>query len=269
MQCTVAPQLSIGNKPIIMDTKLIEQWGSEILSYRLRTARNKKRAQHEDLHKQLMQLGKERRALWVQKQNLGWEPLVPPVQKGWKRLFVLRDDVARSKQAEFYAGILAKINTTQWSHRKDFLKKKRAFGKKKCVEQHQFLLKPCEHHFQKLDFSETEKKQFHEEWTYEKARGPLIKRYVFNEPWRFVLKVRPNIIDKVRKTDPDIEARLHEIDNYFDRNALNNVLGRLLNSNYTWWKSKETPKHQEVYWRKEKPLLRMLDDIKHENFNGG
>jgi len=70
-----------------MDTKLIKQWGSEILSYRLRSARNKKRAQYEDFHKQLVQLGKERRALWVQKQNLGWEPLVPPVQKGWKRVF--------------------------------------------------------------------------------------------------------------------------------------------------------------------------------------
>lgn len=268
MQCTVAPQLSIGNKSIIMDTKLINQWGSDILSYRLRTARNKKRAQYEDFHKQLIQLGKERRALWVQQQNLGWEPLVPPVQKGWKRVFVLRDDVARSKQAEFYAAILAKINTTQWSHRKDFMKKKRAFGRKKYVERQQLLLRPCEHHFRKLDFTEQEKQQFHEEWTYEKGRGPFIKRYVFNEPWRFVLKVQPNIIDKVRKTDLELEARLHELRSYLDRNALDNVLGRLLDNNDSWWK-KLDPKPKEIYYLKDKPLLRILDDIKEENFNGG
>ena len=78
-----------------MDKKLIEQYGTEILSYRLRTARQKKRMQYEDFDKQLIQLHEEESALRSQKRNLGWEPLIPPVQKGWKRFFVLRDDVAR------------------------------------------------------------------------------------------------------------------------------------------------------------------------------
>lgn len=146
---------------IIMDTKLIQQNGEEILCYRLRTACNKKSAQRKDFQKRLIALHKEERALRKQKWNLGWEPLVPPVQKGWKRSFVLREDVARSRYAAFYEGILARINTTLWSHRKDFMKKKRAFGRKKYVVREQFLLKPNEHDFQKLGFSEAEKQQFH------------------------------------------------------------------------------------------------------------
>jgi hypothetical protein len=141
-----------------MDTKLVKQYGEEILYYRLRTKRNKIRMKYEHFHKRLIQIHSEEEGLYKQKYSLGWEPLVPPVQKGWKRIFVLRQDVARSKHAEFYSGILAKINTVQWSHRKDFMKKKRAFGREKYVERGQVLLKPDEYHFQKLGFSEAERK---------------------------------------------------------------------------------------------------------------
>ncbi len=39
-----------------MDTKLIQQYGEDILCYRLRTARQKKRMRYEDFDKQLIQL---------------------------------------------------------------------------------------------------------------------------------------------------------------------------------------------------------------------
>ena len=116
-----------------MDTKLVKQYGEEILYYRLRTKRDKIRMKYEHFHKRLIQIHSEEEGLYKQKYSLGWEPLVPPVQKGWKRIFVLRQDVARSRYADFYSGILAKINTVQWSPRKDFTKKKRAFGRKKSV----------------------------------------------------------------------------------------------------------------------------------------
>ncbi|HVV04083.1 MAG TPA: hypothetical protein VHC96_07645 [Puia sp.] len=96
-----------------MDRKTIERYGADILCYRLRTARHKKRMQYEDLDKRLIALDKEQWALRKQQWNLGWEPLIPPVQKGWKRCFVLQGDVARGKHAEFFEGILKKINTYQ------------------------------------------------------------------------------------------------------------------------------------------------------------
>ncbi len=249
-----------------MDTKLIQQYGEEIFCYRLRTKRNKVRAQYEDFHKRLIALHKEERTLGKQKWNLGWEPLVPPVQKGWKRAFFLRDDVARSKSAAFYNSILAKINTTEWSHRKDFKKKKRAFGRKQYVVREQYLLKPDEQQFQKLAFTEAEQTQFHEEWTYAKWKGGFVKRHVFNEPWRFVLRVRPNIINKIRKQDPDLEARLAEIDAYMEQNAYRDVVGRLLNNNHRWHNRKEYEKYNEANPLKNKPLQKILDEVNEPNF---
>ena len=209
-----------------MNNKLIQQYGTEILSYRLRTARQKKRMQYEDFDKKLWRLGKEEHALSEQQWNLGWEPLVPPVQKGWKRFFVLRDDVARSKHALFFENILNKINTQDWSHRRDFKVKKRRFGRKKYDVKTQSLLRPCEWRFQKLGFTDAEKRFFDEVWKNDWRKQPE-KYYVFKEPWRYVLRVRPNMVDKVRRMDAEIESRLKEIDNYLDRNFYRKRLDKL------------------------------------------
>jgi hypothetical protein len=62
-----------------MDNQLIKVYGQGILSYRLRSKRQKKRAQEEGLAKQLRRISKEERQLYLQRNNLGWEPLIPPV----------------------------------------------------------------------------------------------------------------------------------------------------------------------------------------------
>jgi len=244
-----------------MDTRLIQQYGEDILSYRLPTVRQKKRMRYEDFNKQLIQLHKEEKALYQQKRNLGWEPLHPPVQKGWKRFFVLRDDVARSKHAEFFSNILNKINTYDWSYRKDFMIKRRKFGRKKYVIKSQKLLEPWECHFIKLGFNEYEKQMFHEEYHYEKwSKGP-IRRYVFNEPWRFVLRIRPNMITKVKRRDAVIEARLKWINNYLERNDYRKKQSRLLHGNYHWKEWKALEKYNEVNPFRNKPIEQILDEV--------
>jgi hypothetical protein len=50
-----------------MDTKIIKQYGEDILCYKLRTARQKKRMQYNDFDKQLIQLHKKEKALYLQK----------------------------------------------------------------------------------------------------------------------------------------------------------------------------------------------------------
>jgi hypothetical protein len=102
-----------------MDTKLIQQYGEDILCYRLRTARQKKRMQYEDFDNQLIQLHKKENALNLQKRNLGWQALNPPVKKGWIRHFVVRDDVARSRHGDFFEALLKKINTYDYDWKKD------------------------------------------------------------------------------------------------------------------------------------------------------
>jgi len=241
-----------------MDTSLIQQYGTEILSYRLRTVRQKKRMQYEDFDKKLLQINKEENSLLLQVRNLGWEPLLPPIQRGWKRFFVLREDVAVSRNAEFWERILSKINTYDWSYRKDFKIKKRRFGRKKYVVKPQILLRPCEWEFQKLGFTDTEKQLFHEVWETNRRRE-LVKRYVFNEPWRFVLRVRPNMIDRVKKRDVLMEGRIKEIENYLERNDYRNRMTKLLNGSvkWRWYREREREKNE----LKNKSVQQILNDI--------
>lgn len=247
-----------------MDTKIIKQYGEDILRYRLRTARHKKRMQYEDFDKQLIQLHKEEKALYAAERSLGWEPLVPPVQKGWKRFFVLRDDVARSRYADFFESILKKINTYDWSYRKDFIVKKRRFGRKKYGVKEQKLLAPHEWHFAKLGFNEREKQMFHEVLRYENRSRGLVKRYVFSEPWRFVLRVRPNMITKVRKRDVVIEARLREIDSYLKRDNNRNRQTKLLygDSRKYYWKREELIKKKNPL--KNKSIQQIMDELNND-----
>ena len=243
-----------------MDRKLIEQYGEDILSYRLRTARQKKRAQRADFDKKLLRLDRERRALGEIEANLGWEVLTPPIQKGWQRCFVLRDDVARSKHAEFYEGILKKINTYDWSHRKDFMIRKRRYGNNKFVVKLQRLYQPTADDFHKHQYTEAERRQFYEvnelDW-----RGRPFQYFVFDEPWRFELKVRPNMITKVKRYDAIIESKLAEIENYLERNAYSNKLGKILSGSIWNWCS-EWPDERGTHEFNNKSLTQIMDMIR-------
>ena len=64
-----------------MDTKLIKQFGTDILCYRFRTARQKKRMQYEDFDKHLIALDKEQRPLYRNRYRPEYEPLFAPVQR--------------------------------------------------------------------------------------------------------------------------------------------------------------------------------------------
>lgn len=246
-----------------MDTKIIQQYGEDILCYRLRTTRQRKRKQNKDLEKHLIQLAKEKKALYQQKKSLGWELLIPPVQKGWKRFFILRDDVARGSHGDFFQGILDKINTYDWSHRKNFVVRKRRFGKKKYMVKSQKLKEPMADEFFKLGFSDKEKMFFDQEW---KLYGNKYweQRFVFNEPWRFVLRVRPNIITKVRARDEVMEVRMKAIDNYLVKNDLEWTQLRLMNGNCKW-RHRDFKKYNEADPFKGWPLERVLDNIKEES----
>lgn len=149
-----------------MDKKLIQQFGTDILCYRIRPARHKVRMQYEDLDKHLIQLDKEERQLWRRRVRLGWEPLIPPFQKGWNRSFVLREDVAASKDTEFFQGILNKINTCHWSHQKNFRIKKRRLGRKYYVVKPQKLRDLSPFEFRRQAFTDREQTYFDIEYRY-------------------------------------------------------------------------------------------------------
>ncbi len=231
-----------------------------ILHFRLRTARHKKRAQHEDRDKQLLALHWEEAELSHQQRNLGWIELNPPVVRGWKRYFVLRPDVAKSKHADFFESILQKINTVQYSYRKDFKIKKRKWGKKVYVAKEQQLLQPDEYHFNKLKFTEKEKELFAEVISFDQNKRQFVKNYVFVEPWLFVLRVQPNIITKTKVRDEAIESRLQQIWNYFFHNHLRGRINHLTDGHsYSWW---DGEREKEKNPLRNKSLAAILDEYR-------
>ncbi len=127
---------------------------------RLRSARRRKRMQPEDFDKKLIRLHNELMALRAQVRNLGWTVLTPPVQRGFIRFFTLRHDIRKTKQAAFFEKILTKINTQQWSDRKDFKKKRKKFGKKIYTVREQRLRDLEEREFYGNKFTEHERFYF-------------------------------------------------------------------------------------------------------------
>ncbi len=242
-----------------MNKKLITQYGEDILSYRLRTARQKKRMQYEDFDKQLRGLHRERKASMAREKALGWEPLTPPVQRGWKRSFVLRDDVARSKHANFFEAILGHINTEQFSSKKDFTVKSRKLGRKIHVPRPQQLNRLSAWEFNHTEFTPKEKQCFNEVYVYNE-KGDFYTEYEFTESWRFRLRKQPNIIDKIKVESTEQEARDKEIDNYLERNGYEGRYKKVVYGHgYKWGKDMERAK--EVWLFKNKSLAQILDLI--------
>ena len=191
-----------------------------------------------DFDKTLLRFHKEEMAIGQRMRNLGWTELIPPIQQGFIRSFTLRADVKRTKQAPFFEAILAKINTTQWSCRKDFKKKRKRFGKKVYVVREQQLLDVDEREFCGHKFKDTERAYFYEVLTHVQTKKP-IKVYRFAEPWRFVLRVQPNMITKVRVMNLDLEKRSADIGRYFSIARRTRLL-KLLHG-YNVWKQDDFP----------------------------
>ncbi|MFB9080924.1 hypothetical protein ACFFLS_22515 [Flavobacterium procerum] len=218
------------------------------LCTRFKTERRKKRLVRTDFEKQLIQLRKLDTELWTKRNNLPLIPLEVPYQRGWKRNFKLRDDVARSSEASFYRELLEKINTWQFSSEKSFKRKKKRKRKGVYVEKIQTVKEFSEWEWRssKLELTEKEKAHFYkrERWCSNCKRYKI--HYVFNEPWRYVLRVSPYMITHTKMVDSDLESQIKLIENYIVnynlRGKINKIRGGFSNS----WKSYrvENPKEK-------------------------
>lgn len=259
----MAPKFPIRKDKFIMDNKLIRQFGEDILCYRIRTERQKKRIKRKAHDRHLRNLYREEEELNKQNRILVWQALDPPIQKGWKRFFVLREDVAESKYAVFFENILAKINTYDWHYRRDFKVKKRFRGRKKYVVKPQKIKELDGWQFHRLEFTEAEKLFFDIEYRQERWSQVPQRYYVFKEPWRFVLRVRPNIIDKVLVRNSIIDARLEEIRNYVTRNNYWYRQVKLVYG-YKWnsWSGEKPERERERNPLRNKPIWKIVEEAK-------
>ncbi|HTI08211.1 MAG TPA: hypothetical protein VL832_06630 [Puia sp.] len=241
---------------------------SHALSYRLRSARQKRRSQKEDFNKRLIQLAKQRNKCWQARRQLPWIPLTEPYQKGWIRFFVLREDVKRSRNAVFYQTLLDKINTFQHHSDKMFKVKRRWRGKKIYEVKAQSLkeISEWEWNSPKCKLTEQEKMFFYRKETLDYSGRNIIIQYAYVDPWRFVLQIRPYMITKIKMIDADLEREIQQLENHIEKNHLQHKIYKMTKGRrqHSWRKNKEIhPKDQDPY--DNMPLYRILDACREEN----
>lgn len=207
------------------------------LCTRFKSKRRKKRLAKEDFEKHLIQLRKREKELWKKRKDLPLIPLENPYQKGWQRSFVLREDVTRSSEAEFYRTLLGKINTWQFSSEKSFKRKKKRKRRNVYVEKIQTVKEFSEWEWKnpKLELTEKEKVHFYkrERWCSNFKRYKI--HYVFNEPWRYVLRVSPYMITHTKMVDSDLESEIQLLENYIVNLDLRNKINRLIHGSSLKW----------------------------------
>lgn len=196
---------------------------------RFKSVRRKKRLVKKDFEKQLHAVYARERELFNARKELPLVPLEIPYQQGWVRFFVLREDVLRSPQAEFFQHLLTKINTYKYSNAKSFSKKVRKKGKRIVVEEHQELCRvyPQQWNCEKLGLTDKEKTYFTyvEKWCQNFDR--MLRYYEFNESWRYVLRVKPHFVTHRKAIDAEIESELDCIENRITNYHLRNKINKL------------------------------------------
>jgi len=205
----------------------------------IKSARQKRRLVKTDRDKQLIQLDKRRDELWEQKKILPTVPLEHPYQRGWKRFFVLRDDIKRGTQAEFYEALLAKINTVEYHHDKSFKRKKRRKGRNVYVVKHQLLREFYDYSWQanRMKLTDEEKACFIRVEFIDTHRRLDVK-YVITEPWRYLLKIVPHMVTHIKLMDTDIERELSYIEDHIDNNHLTPRINLLTRGRSYRWKDR-------------------------------
>lgn len=213
---------------------------TQLLPYRLKSARRKRRAVKTGRDKQLLALDRERERI---RKDPSYKIIVlldEPYQKGWKRLFVLKPEVQRSDKAAFYQGILDAINEVQYHYDQSFKRPKRKgiwhkYIFKELPKLHS--ISPYHWHENRSKLSEEQRACFIkvEYWSQHYYRWEHY--YEFTEPDLFELAIVPNIIDSVKAGDALLEQRLAWIDDQFYKNGHQYRLDKLKNGNcYNGWK---------------------------------
>lgn len=228
---------------------------------RIRTAHDKK----------LRQLEKESYKLWHAIRDLGYEPLDPPIRCGYKRLFMLTEEIRHSPSAQFYQEILDKINDIRYNPTKEFEGKRTSkhWRRRKRKRKEQKLLEPesyCFHNRMKL--TEDEKRMFYEIKYFHPKFKCYHTKYVFSEPWRFTLRIRPHWITEIKLKDPMLEQEMGEIDEIIDRYKNKGRLIKMRGGNgYYWKKTNNQDEDRKIYAYcslQNRPLHLIMEEYKEE-----
>jgi hypothetical protein len=240
-----------------------------LLFFRLRSLRSRKRIIKKDVEKQVLKKYKRSRELWELRREIPLIPLGKPYQKGFVRFFVVRDDVKRSKDGNFFEGILKKINTKMYSETRKFLKKKRKFGRKIYVDREQKLVQLSSYQWNdpKLRLTAREKQYFLKKEEYNPFRKRYNIYYEFIEPWRFVLRVKPNMITHYKPLNSDLEKEIDELDSFLDQDKMKGIIHKNIYGKSDSWKDKykRDPMKSRKCFRYKMSATEIVEKIEDEN----
>ena len=228
---------------------------------KIKTARQKKRLQKKEAEKQLIKLYRRREHLAIKRCNLPLVPLETPYQKGWMRSYVLRDDVARSRHAAFYQTLLDKINTVTYHHDKHFKISKKKKRKRILVDQPQALrtFRTYEWNSTHNKLTDAERVHFYPTQVVTRKNTPSHTLYVFAEPWRYRLQVKPYMITHRKMVDEVLEQEIQQLDNYIERHHLNHKMNKLVDGScYSYWSHRNNNlKYRTALFKQ--PVHRIID----------
>jgi len=223
--------------------------------YIKKSARRKKRLVKKDFDRRLIRLDKLQDDLWERRRKLPMVPVEKPYQRGWMRLFLLRDDIKRSDGAVFYETLLNKINTV-WYHPDKSFKRRKIRKRRYLYKEKKQVLREFDHvefHGKKFNFSDAEKECFYLKEIWNDRYWRWETTYALIDTWRFVLTIKPRMIYKVRQIDELLEQELSEIENYIKYNHLHPRLARIKGKGYRYWKVDSFEKPQYINPLKNQP----------------
>ncbi|ASK31044.1 hypothetical protein CEY12_13420 [Chryseobacterium sp. T16E-39] len=218
---------------------------NNLLFHRLRTVRSRKRIIKKDVEKQIRKKYKRSNELCQIRRNIPLIPLREPYQKGFVRFFVVREDVKRSRDGDFFEGILKKINTYSYSESRKFLKKKRKFGRRIYVPREQKLgrLSPYQWNSPKLGLTLRERQYFLKRENYCPVRKSTEVYYEFIEPWRFILRIRPNMITHYKPLDLELEKEYDALGSYLDQHKIKGIVLKKIYGKSCKWRCDDRKTH--------------------------
>ncbi|MFM2386401.1 MAG: hypothetical protein RL660_1158 [Bacteroidota bacterium] len=219
---------------------------SEEHFYAIRIRNKRRRIRDSKTHKakQLIQLGKQQQALRTIQQHLGYEALETPYQKGFKRFFVLSEQVISDKEKCLYEELLPWVNTIQYSLRHDFKKKKRVKRKRVFVDTIQELKTYYAYQFYKVP---DHLQRFFVPVLYcSRNRYSIELRFTFSEPWRYKLCVAPHMITHRKIVDTELATTIKQLDNMIDTKCLRPKIDKARSKRYQYKNGIKYIKHSEI-----------------------
>ena len=192
---------------------------SIFFSTQLRTKRARKRSVKTTKEKNVREKYKRQKEIFKEQKEIPLVLLKEPCQKGFERYFVLREDIKKENEIEFFTQILKKINTSQYAETRKFVKKRKRNGKRIYVQRIQELkqLQPYEYSGPYSILNDEERLYFVCIQVYDPKTKRFKGIYEFLQPWRFRLIIKPNMITHYKPLDIDLKREEAQIDHFFDK----------------------------------------------------